>query len=252
MRTAYPKWTHENNLFQINNDPYSNNIINSQIRSPRVENSTSPSLVGLLNSNNNNNNIENQGDISLKRVVNLSETIDGANNTIKSLIFGPSSLQMQRSGKKEDPNSRSPTKERFDSISDDYNKILEAEKEKSNEFIKNLITSIRNETRNELAAASNNQLMHNSEQNNLKYTASSANVDNKLLQEYEKELKRQDLNTAEFSLTGSMNFEEREKLKMNTLSTMQINSQNFDEKPRAQSTGNANEIVAAQTNAYQK
>jgi hypothetical protein len=192
------------------------------------------------------------------------DMIDQGNVTVRNLVFGPSSLEVQKSSlKKSDPRpadedqllppARSTTGKASVSIVEpvEYNRIVKEEREKSNEFIRQLISSIKMETRKELADEKEAEFMNelartggdnnNEDRNgpdNMRLTM-TANNDNKLIQEYEKVLNRQDLNTVDFSMTGSMNFDE--KMRMSTV--MPVGSQIFDEKPKASSTANASQLA---------
>lgn len=215
MKTAYPRWTKESDV--LNPEP---------VRSPRLDNPSINSLMASLNIN--------QSGYNTKKANDPIDSVSPRepappNSTIKNLVFGPSALELQKSLKKiEEPVAAGTSGAKSSSmgtmLADNLNKTRDADIERSNEFIKNLIMSIKSEDRNDLEA--NNNLMTNA-------------IDNKLVQEYEKELKRQELNTVDFSFTAnSINFDEKPKdtNKLNSFSTTQINSQNFNEKPKANST----------------
>ncbi len=176
------------------------------------------------------------------------KTVDVGNKTIKNVVFKQN--QLTENNLAADSSN----------INDEKNNTnLDKEIEKSNQYIKNLISSIKMDVRNEKAAATpvaqivsataalppsyrtinenkNNGLNTDNFGRMASITANNEQMN--LLQEYERELKRQDLNTMDFSLTSSLNFEEKDRPdKTQTIGSLLVNgAQIFDEKPKASST----------------
>jgi hypothetical protein len=232
------------------------NQFEARLLSPRLENPTINSLMASLDLNKNNYPRPEESYEEPQAAL-PDEIVDQGNMTIRSLVFGPSSTGLQKNLKKTDPTLTAPASQAATQPIKatqpekvEYNRMVKEEREKSNEFIKQLISSIKLETRKEAAEEQNieEEEYNKNDQNDNKYGVDNllrntmttlANNDNKLIQEYEKELKRQELNTVDFSMTSTMNFDER----MRMSSVMPVGSQIFDEKPKASSTANASQLV---------